>query len=233
MEQALDVDQFGHHQFYCQNPIEIFRAQEYGGEVNSIAAFLFLLKAQDILWDIGASIGVQSIHSATIVRQVVAFEPDPATNRRLRQNIQLNRLSEKVHVEDCALSDKEGHFDLHTDGLAGNAPTLKSFGRHSSVSKVPVRTIDLMLSAGLPCPTVLKIDIEGAELAALVGAQGLLGSKNAPRLLFIEIHPEFLKGYSASPDDVLRLVRGTGYDILVMRPEHGQYHMVATRQNTA
>jgi FkbM family methyltransferase len=229
VQQILDVDRFGRYRFYCENRIEIYRAQEYGGETISLAAFLFMLNKDDIVWDIGASIGLHTVHCAASVKQVVAFEPDPSTNQRLRQNIQLNGLSERVRVENCALSDKEGLLELHTDGLSGFAPSLKAQGRHSSVTKVPVQTIDQMVAAGVPCPTVIKMDIEGAEFGALLGGRSLMGSRTAPRLLFIEIHPDFLKSYSVLPDDIFGLVRSAGYKIIFLRQEHGQQHMVAMR----
>ncbi len=229
IQQALTVDRLGPYKFYCRNQTELFRTQDYGGETLSLAAFLFLLKEEDIVWDVGASVGLLTVHSAGIAKQVVAFEPDPATNRRLQQNVELNRLSGKVRFKNCALSDQEGTHELHTDGLAGNAPTLKSLGRHSQVAQVQVRTIDKVVASGIPAPTVLKIDIEGAEIAAIKGARQLLHSKVAPRLLFVEIHPEFLKSYSATPDDVLKLITDAGYHLLLLRPEHGQFHVVATR----
>lgn len=229
IEQILDIDRFGNHRFYCKNPVEIFRTHGYGGESLSLPAFLFMLKHDDVVWDIGASIGLQTVHAAAIVKQVVSFEPDPSTSHRLRQNVQLNNLAAKVRLEECALSDKEGQFELHTDGLVGNAPTLASLGRHSGVTKVPVRTVDQLLAQGVPSPTVLKIDVEGGELSALRGAAGLLASPSAPRLMFVEIHPEFLKAYSATQDDVTSLVRAAGYHIISPRVEHGQCQMIAVR----
>lgn len=229
-EQALSADRFGSFHFLCANGVEVFRTQDYGGEALLLATFLFLLKPDDIVWDIGASVGLFTVHSAAQTQAVRAFEPDPATSKRLKQNVALNKLSANVSIETCALGNQSGEFDLHTDGLSGNAPTLKSLGRHSQIIKIPVRTIDEVVASGILPPTVVKIDIEGAEVMALCGARVLLKSAHAPRLIVMEIHPKFLKTYDATPDDVLSLLCSAGYTLLTLRPEHDQMHVIATRE---
>src|SRR5690348_7695963 len=72
------VSQFGTYTFRCGNRVEYFRAVEFGGEAEALGAFLFLLRPDDVVWDVGASIGLLSVHAATAARNVVAFEPDPA-----------------------------------------------------------------------------------------------------------------------------------------------------------
>ncbi len=230
-QQVLSVDRFGAFRFYASSPTEVFRTMDYGGEPLMLGAFLFLLKPTDIVWDIGASIGLFSVHSAAHASAVVAFEPDPATRKRCHANAILNHVDTKIRIESCALGDNIGEFELHTDGLNGNAPSLKPLRRHSNVVKIPVKTIDSLILNGLPAPTVMKIDIEGAELIALRGASNLLTSPSAPRLIFVEVHPVFLKDYEANPNDVLGLLRSAGYYLTAVNPEHDQLLVVATKNN--
>ena len=77
-------------------------------------------------------------------------------------------------------------------------------------------------------PTVLKIDIEGAEILALRGARkllsGLFGPK--PRVVFLEVHPKFLHAFNAVVEDVHELMRDFGYSLTSSRVRDDQFHEV-------
>lgn len=60
---------------------------------------------------------------------------------------------------------------------------------------------------------VVKLDVEGSELAALRGMEGLLRRNHAPRALFVECHPELLERAGASRDELLDWLRAAGYDV--------------------
>jgi FkbM family methyltransferase len=104
-------------------------------------------------------------HTAGAFRQVVAVEPDPANRATL-----INRLQSwapgdrRIMVLDCALADCAGTA-LFRDGL-DYASQLSDTGR----LRVALRPIDTL---GVS-PSVLKLHLEGAELAALAGARATL-----------------------------------------------------------
>ena len=80
-------------------------------------------------------------------------------------------------------------------------------------SAVPVRafTLDhLVFRDGLPAPTVMKIDVEGAEHAVLRGATRLLTEKRP--LIFLSTHGPQVH------TECCRLLAGLGY---TLRPEVG------------
>jgi FkbM family methyltransferase len=228
-EYTFVVHTFGEYKFICGNKTEYSRTVEYGGEKTPLGAFLFLLKAEDVVWDIGASVGLFTAHSAGIAKMVVAFEPDPATFGRLRQNVEINRLSDRTMTHQLALGSKKGQVILRTDGLDGNAPSVADLGRHSHSTMVQLETIDSLISQGLPVPSVMKIDIEGAELSALEGASKLLRSKQKPRLLFVEVHTKFLTNYHSRHDSVEKVLHQSGYNIIGTRKRDDQYHLIAYR----
>jgi hypothetical protein len=76
-------------------------------------------------------------------------------------------------------------------------------------------------------PTVLKIDIEGAEILALQGAQRLLRAPDRPRLLFVEAHPEFLPTFGGNLDQLSTLMTDAGYQVLSTRRREDQLHLIA------
>ncbi len=58
-------------------------------------------------------------------------------------------------------------------------------------------------------PDLVKIDVEGYELAVLRGAQATLGRYRPP--LFLELHPQRLRELGGSVEEVVGLLAGLGY----------------------
>lgn len=226
-DQTVQLSTLGGFKFRCSQKTEFGRTLGYGGEILSLAAFLFLLKKDDVVWDVGASVGLFTMHAAERVKRVVAYEPDPETAARLHENIRLNRFQNKVDVRQLALGNEERQEPLYTDGLGGFAPALGNLERHSAVISVEMKTVDRLIGNGTQPPSVLKIDIEGAELLALQGAHNLLHSEERPRIIFIEVHPAFLPNYGGSSEEVFYLLHESGYAILSTEDRADQQHIIA------
>lgn len=218
---------FGHFRFKCDSHREYYRTIKFGAEASALGAFLFLLRQEDVVWDIGASVGLFTVHASPRVARVIAFEPDPATYTRLVENVALNHETNVIPRAE-ALGEAPGTVRLSTDGLDGNAPAIADLGRHEFTVEVPVETVDGLIASGVQKPTVMKIDIEGAELSALRGSMGLLGSERRPRLVFLEVHPEFLPRFGGSLADVLAVLKANHYRIMSTNIREDQYHIVAT-----
>jgi len=202
--------------FEVTNVVEYFRVADHGGETEYLAAMLRDLQDEDVLFDVGANVGLVAIHAAKICR-TVAFEPDPSFKHRLETNTALNP-DRAFTLQPIAISDSDGTVVLYTDGAAGNSPSLAhQRGEHESVS-VSARSLDSLMAEGaLPRPTVIKLDIEGAEILALRGAKQLLTGPERPRALFIEVHDTFLPGFGSSADEVYALLQELGYTTTVYR----------------
>jgi FkbM family methyltransferase len=137
--------------------------------------------------DVGANIGLFTVPLARAVGsggRVLAIEPDPENVARLEANLRLNRLA-NVLVERVAASDWDGEAELHV----ANDPAFHSTvavheGREVGRSlRVPVTRLDTMwMRLGRPAVSAIKIDVEGAELAVLRGAETLL-RETRPALL--------------------------------------------------
>jgi FkbM family methyltransferase len=197
--------------FEVSNSVEGHRVLDYGGEQDYMSAMLAYLNEEDVLFDVGANIGLVSLHAARRCR-VVAFEPDPSFRGRLERNLALNPDIRIDDVLPIAASDGDGDVTLYTDGAGGMSPSLRHQRNEKGEVTVQARSLDSLLAENrLPAPTVLKIDIEGAEILALRGATSLLSSDAAPRALILEIHPQLLGAFDASADDVVQLVEGAGY----------------------
>ena len=142
-----------------------------GFEERELDWLLPRLREDDVVWDVGANVGIYSVLMSKRVSRVVAFEPVAATVERLERNLALNDAS-NVTVVNAALSDVPGEAVMVTmPGGAGGNHLLRS-GELGDVA-VRVTTGD-EYAAGHGAPDVIKVDIEGFEPAFVRGAVGVI-----------------------------------------------------------
>jgi FkbM family methyltransferase len=141
------------------------------------------LGPNDVFFDIGANVGLYTLLASQKTNSICSFEPLPANLRRLREHLALNNLSH-VKVLPLALSDLDGeaNFEDHADSRSSNT-RLCSTGN----AKVIVARLDTLMAEGkIPAPTVMKIDVEHAELSLLHGAERLISSSRP--IIFLATH---------------------------------------------
>lgn len=151
-------------------------------EQRRVNTFVALLRAGDVVWDVGAHKGYMTLAAARTVSpagQVVAIEPASDNRKALQRHLRWNRVS-NVRVLDVALADYDGTARF---GGSGSSVTYR-IGRGDEV--VPVRRVTTLIeNDDVPRPSFMKIDAEGAEAAILRGAcEGM----PADLLLFLAIH---------------------------------------------
>jgi FkbM family methyltransferase len=127
------------------------------------------LSSIHVFYDVGAHEGLFSISVKRKAPEVIvlAFEPQA---QALQQNLGLNGMHDVI-VYQTALGQSPGSASMTTDRrssnhiLASDSPTSYA---------VPVTTIDLVVANGAAPPDAIKMDIEGYELHALMGAEQTL-----------------------------------------------------------
>lgn len=162
--------------------------------------------AGDTAYDIGANLGYVSLSLAKQVGpsgQVVAFEPVPRNIELLRQNIELNGIR-NIRLLEVAASDKNGEAVIR---LAENLATasLVWHRNNPAATALSIKTValdDLVAAGDLAQPTFVKIDVEGAEGAVLLGMRRTLASSNP--VLFVECS-------DAGRDTAWNLLQKLGY----------------------
>ena len=167
--------------------------------------------------DVGANEGFYSLYCARRVGDrglVVAVEPSPRERARLERNVALNGLP-NVRIEPRALAARAGRAVLRIANAEHNGQnSLGAFG-HASVTlagqvEVELQTLDALVQGqGLRRVDLLKIDVEGAELAVLRGAEQVLAASR-PLILF-ELFDAALRGQGASAQEVLDFLAARGY----------------------
>jgi len=130
--------------------------------------------------DIGSNVGVYSIIASGVCRaNTWAFEPDPVTVRHLKRNIELNKLGSLVTIHECALGRERGEIAF-TVGL----DTVNRIASADDANIRMTRLEKLDSIAGGAAPTMIKIDVEGAEEGVLQGGNAVLAN---PSLKVIEL----------------------------------------------
>ncbi len=174
---------------------------------------LAALQAGDVVYDIGANIGLVSLalalHGAEKKPSVHAFEPEPNNARALRANLAANAVR-SVEVHEFALGDKKGKVTLYLDRHvgAGSHSLIPLDGLASKAEVELARADDLAPELGTP--RMVKIDVEGAEFAVLRGMERLL-REHAVRELFLEIHPAALAKGGADEHALRNFLAELGY----------------------
>lgn len=143
-------------------------------EMKSLTAVTELVEGKNAyILDIGANCGAFTVPLALAAgpgSRVVAFEPNPVMIGRLGHNLALNGLSNRVRIESCALGDQNGEGMLNLrHGNFGQA-SLHPIADQARAGEtlVPIRPLgDFVAQASQHEMCLLKIDVEGAEVAAL------------------------------------------------------------------
>ncbi|NJO87136.1 MAG: FkbM family methyltransferase [Lewinella sp.] len=152
-------------------------------EFADMGFLLHFLRPDDFFIDVGANIGSYTILAASEVgARVLSFEPIPLTYAHLQQNIKINQLEPLVTAHNLGLGAAAGSlsFTKGLDTMNHVDPTASP----GSLS-VPIQTLDALTT--LSTPTLLKIDVEGFEMAVLQGMPQTLASPSL-KAIIIEIN---------------------------------------------
>lgn len=133
-----------------------------------------------VVYDVGANVGQTAVRCLATwpgVR-VFCFEANPEAARQIRG-------AARVQVIEAAVSDAHGTIELHVGEELQEASIGKIKSATRRIACRRIRLDDFVAAEQLPPPSILKLDIEGHELAALRGADRLL-REHRP-LVFCEV----------------------------------------------
>lgn len=182
-------------------------------EVEKHKALNRYLKPGATFIDVGVNRGDFTLRAARIVGdagRVLAFEPAPDNCEWIRRSIELNGY-ENIVLYELALSDRDGVATLFI-GQKSGWHSLAEGRRAASLGEIQVQTqaLDNVLReadiSGLV--DVMKIDVEGAEMSVLHGAEQLLAADHDLTLL-VDIHPQV----GVNPREVCQHLEQRGFDV--------------------
>jgi FkbM family methyltransferase len=176
-----------------------------------------------VVVDAGAHVGLFSLLASTYARTVLALEAHPANFSLLAGNIAANG-AHNVEVRHCALWSKPGYVDFVEGQQTGSGSIL---GRNGRTFAVRAETLDRLVESAGPVD-LLKLDIEGAELAVLDHA-----SEATLRQIAAVVAEVHLDEGDERLFSMLDRLRSYGFDVLVRKPPaaHWREAVVALGRN--
>lgn len=156
------------------------------------------VKSGDVVLDCGAHVGMFTREALDAgAKLVVAIEPSPQTQEALRRNFQAEIAAGRVILYEKGVWNRDEVVPFLTnEDHACDRVALEAYEGAPNIIHVPLTTIDnLVAELGLERVDFIKMDIEGSEQQALMGAQSTL-KKYKPRLGLAAYH---------LPDDQFRI----------------------------
>lgn len=166
------------------------------------------LREGDVLWDVGANIGLIGLSLMHLHKkiQVVAFEPSPFTFCHLHLNNELHGYP--MQLKALALADvaETRAFSVKINRNTGQNTLLPNpkLATYDTSIDVCCETGDRLIAHGMvPIPTLIKIDVEGAEAIVLRGLSDTLKLASLRAVVF--------EGPTADHEAILALLKDSGF----------------------
>lgn len=195
-----------------ETEIERFRLTSCAKEPETVAWLDTSVRSGDTVYDIGSNIGAYSLiaaHLAGADGRCYAFEPGSSNFAKLVKNMFLNGFQDRMvpfnlglaaetRLETLAYSNPSAGAAMHTFGA--DAPS-------GGQTVVAYRLDAFVETFGLRSPNLLKVDVDGSEVAVLEGAGTLLAQEEL-RSILVEVEegrPE--------TEQIVSLLASHGFDV--------------------
>ncbi|TVQ23459.1 MAG: FkbM family methyltransferase [Leptolyngbya sp. DLM2.Bin15] len=203
-------------------------------ELETIQAFRRVVQPGMDVIDVGANVGQMTLELAHLVGdqgRVVAVEPGPGNLRLLERHVQGNGMGDRVLMEAAACTDQPDQtitlniLGSDTDDIgsgfsvvdAAKLPNPHQLPTHAY--PVSTTTVDALVARYALTPGFLKIDVEGAELQVLQGAQQTL--KQYRPIVLVGFHPFAFEDAIAAGQALMNLL--PGYSLATLAGETVAY----------
>lgn len=162
--------------------------------------------------DVGANIGFFTLKFANWVGsdgQVIAIEPDAENLTTLVQKAKRARLETRIEFCYAAASDKSGFVSFERNELHPGDHRI-ALGATGATTVTTITLDELALSSERQV-SLIKIDVQGAELLVLAGGKHLLRERRPA--LFVEVDDRALRHYGGSALELISWIEAVGYRI--------------------
>ncbi len=206
-----------------------FRYCVFGTYGRDLADLLLGQQDDFVFVDIGANQGLYSLIAAQNpkCRQVIAFEPVPATHERLAANVALNGGAARTVLHPLAIADSVGEVTITVaEGHTGTATLAGREDGQPSGGGVVIHTInaplvDPLLAGDLPM--FVKIDVEGLE-AVVIAELAKTAAMARIAHIFYEVDDRW-----ASAGEIEALLRAAGFTRFAKYGRGHHYDVLASR----
>jgi FkbM family methyltransferase len=178
-----------------------------------------LLHGRELFVDVGAHCGFFTLLAATAHPdlEVIALEPVEESRELLSEGVRRNRVESRVEARLAAASDRAGVAPFHLAAASDNCgfyprPAAADLG----TTEVEAVTLDTLLAGRRGAGrAVVKIDVEGHELAVLAGLGDALRAAEDMRLL-VELNPRMQQAAGHAPEDLVAELQRLGFETFLL-----------------
>ena len=183
-------------------------------------------KGSDII-DVGANIGMHTVLCAKSIpsqNRVLAIEPIPSALKFLEANIARNKIQDKVIIYRGAVGERRKRKIVmnYVPGLeeysrVGSTAHPAVKGQRTHKISVPCETVDFLVNKHTLRPSLIKIDVEGADFLVLKGAQETI--KKFRPVVICEFNSETQADYNVKGEQILDFFKENSYDVTFVEKE--------------
>jgi FkbM family methyltransferase len=203
---------------------------EFESELPIIKDLLSEIDDADVFFDIGANIGLYScvISQKIDPKNVAAFEPSPSPYKKLQKNSKFNG---HFHHHQVAISDTDEMIEFSVDVNDAHS-RMSTINTNSSATDYQVREVtsrklsSVVKNEDIPLPTIVKVDVEGAEFKVLKGIDRLLDSI---QIIYCEIHYPALDGFNTDGEEIIEYLESSGFEVQTLHQRGDNEFIKATR----
>ena len=200
-----------------------FNTWEYG----FTSSFIKKIHKGSIVFDIGASLGEWSVLAASLsgYENIYIFEPNPQSWKHIEKIFLLNKIkfpggifngfaaNNDNYAENISLNIKQWPKRIEGDVFFENLYETKN------LQCIKVDTYCNLINT---YPDIIKIDVEGAEGEVIRGCENVL--KNNKPIIFLSLHPNLIKKYNDSVNNIFSFLEQLGYKNKLLADESHEQH---------
>jgi FkbM family methyltransferase len=195
-------------------------------EFADMGFLLHALKENDTFIDIGANSGSYTLLASAVVgAKSIAVEPVQSTYLRLKNNVTLNLIEDRVEILNLGIAAERGYREITKDTDSTNHFVISSLNYKTEL--VEVRTLDDIAKDVFP--NLIKIDVEGWETEVLLGGKSTLLSPSLFGII-IELNGNGSR-FGFEENELVEILRNQGFKPFLYRPERRSLTLL-THKNT-
>lgn len=192
--------------------LSLYKFYKYNFEAGPIDSLNKFVRPGDLVIDVGANIGVFTLCFARWVGpqgEVIAIEPEDLNFSTMQSEVARSGFNDRVTAVNAVCVEEPGERRLARNDVHPGDHKLALEGDGAPVQAVSID--QLLETRPNKRVSLIKIDVQGAEVMVLQGALATL-QKHSPAL-FVEIHEEGLAHFGTSSAELIQLLKGFGYTL--------------------
>lgn len=205
-------------------PDRLFLRVMYDGnyEPGQSAFMASIIEPGDVCVDVGANFGWYATLLGGKARKTFAYEPQARSFDFLNRNLELNDLTGRVVSRHRAVGAEPGTITLIVDGPSERESGLAHIAAAGETGSeaVDVVRLDDELADYIGQISLIKMDIEGAEIGVIRGAEAVLSSESPP-VLVAEANDAALVRLGSSRHEMCHILQRHGYTIHALSANGG------------